>query len=189
MHLKIEIRDCSIGKGLFALALIHPGELIFYVNGPLVGFEECLRLDNQGDHAIQVGHNLYVDSGFPARFINHSCDPNAGICDGQRIIAIRTIRPGEQVSFDYSTCMLERHWEMECRCGAPACRGVVRDFDALPRALQARYIGLGVVQPFILEHLVAAPVATPARTPPRRDRPGPPPIAPARRRPAEHAVI
>ena len=54
-------------------------------------------------------------------------DPNAGFAAGEPVLyALRDIRAGEEVCFDYSTAMSEAGWELECRCGAAGCRGVVR---------------------------------------------------------------
>ena len=151
MHLKVELRDCIHGKGLFATGTIRPGDLIFYVNGSLVSYEEGLKLPCGGDHTVQIGPNLYVNPQFPSKYINHSCNPNAGIADDLRIIAIRPIEGGEQVCFDYSTCVMERSWTMECACGSDNCRGIIGDFDALPWELQKKYVDMGIVQPFIME--------------------------------------
>jgi hypothetical protein len=151
MHLKVELRDCIHGKGLFATGAIRPGDLIFYVNGSLVSYEDGLKLPCGGDHTVQIGPNLYVNPQFPSKYINHSCDPNAGIADDLRIIAIKPIERDEQVCFDYSTCVLERSWTMECACGSKNCRGIIGDFDGLPPALQKSYVEMGIVQPFIME--------------------------------------
>ena len=43
-------------------------------------------------------------NGNDARFINHSCDPNCeSVIDDRRVFieAIRTIRPGEELNYDY----------------------------------------------------------------------------------------
>ena len=179
MHLKVTLKDCSLGKGLFASEWIRANDLVFYINGRELTYEEGLRLPCGGDHTVQIGPNRYINPQYPSKFINHSCDPNAGLRDGIRVVALRDIRPGEQVCFDYSTCVLERSWRMDCACGSPNCRRVIGDFDQLPRALQQRYIELGIVQPFILEMLqVRLPEAFTARSlihrassvpPPRRE--------------------
>jgi SET domain-containing protein len=82
-----------------------------------------------------------VDAGVggnDARFINHSCDPNceAVIVNGRIYIeAIRNIRAGEELSYDYA---YERDADTSadeealyvCRCGARNCRGTI----LVPRA-------------------------------------------------------
>ena len=71
------------------------------------------------------------------RWINHSCDPNSIIdCgiedDGEvfaRIIALRPIAAGEELTYDYA---FPAHLAEPCRCGAVNCRGLIIDEDALP---------------------------------------------------------
>jgi len=63
------------------------------------------------------------------RFVNHSCDPATLSVTEEMEIAVRDILPGEQITDDYG--MLNIIAELECRCGAPGCRGVVRSDDVL----------------------------------------------------------
>ena len=71
--------------------------------------------------------------GGPARWINHSCAPNceANEEDGRVFIdAVRAIRPGEELSYDYNLVLEERHTpklkrEHPCHCGARRCRGTL----------------------------------------------------------------
>lgn len=67
------------------------------------------------------------------------------------LVALRPIRRAEEIRFDYSTTMLERHETMDCRCGASSCRKVVGDFDELPLALQREYRNRGIVQGYICQ--------------------------------------
>ena len=60
---------------------------------------------------------------------------------------------GEELFWDYSTSMLERHWTMICNCGNQNCRKIITDFDLLPNALQGEYIKMNIVLPFILNEL------------------------------------
>ncbi len=158
MSQKIHIAQSDLGLGVFAKVPIEPRETIFYLTGKLICFEDAVAAV-EGEYTIQVGVDRYIDprSPSPARYLNHSCSPNAGFVDEIRLIALRQIRPGEEIRFDYSTTMLERYWELDCRCDSPQCRGRIRDFDLLPMALQRHYLRLGVVQDFILKE--AASVA------------------------------
>jgi uncharacterized protein len=151
MTLKVEIKDCKLGKGVFAVQDISEGELIFFVNGRLVTYEEGLTLPCGGDHTVQIGSDLYINPQPPSKYINHSCDPNSGIRDDLAIVAIRHIKSGEEVSFDYSTCVLERSFRMKCECGFKDCRKWIGDFDEIPDELKLKYIRLGIVQPFIMD--------------------------------------
>jgi hypothetical protein len=66
---------------------------------------------------------------------------------------LRDIKSGEELLWDYSTSMLERHWTMNCHCGSPLCRKVVQDFDLLPKGTQNKYLQHKIVLPFIMEML------------------------------------
>ena len=61
------------------------------------------------------------------RFLNHSCDANI-LSPGVEIeIAVRDVRPGEQLVIDYGELNVEL--PMDCQCGSPLCRRVVRRDD------------------------------------------------------------
>jgi len=152
--IKFQVSDSRFGLGVFAMVPIEPGEFILYVAGKLINFASS-RLPG-GEYAVQIGRDTYIDPIYPSRFLNHSCSPNAGLVDDIRLVALRQIIPGEEICFDYSTSMLERHWELECQCASPGCRGTIQDFDLLPSTLRNRYLSLGVVQSFILTETVPA---------------------------------
>jgi hypothetical protein len=70
-------------------------------------------------------------NGNEARFVNHGCDPNCQTVEVQKRIfieAIRTIRSGEELAYDYR---IQRDADdppdidivFACRCGAANCRG------------------------------------------------------------------
>lgn len=151
MQSKIHIRSGNIDIGVFASVPLQEGEVIFFVTGRLLTPKEVMALPGQGDGTIQIGHDLYVDPGYPAEFINHSCEPNAGIRDDLAIIALQPINVGEESRFDYSTCIQEEEFRMRCRCGAPCCRSEIADFSELPDDIKLKYISMGVVQPFIMD--------------------------------------
>ncbi|KAI5589275.1 hypothetical protein POPTR_005G182100v4 [Populus trichocarpa] len=66
------------------------------------------------------------------RFINHSCDPNCRtekwvvngeICIG--LFALRDIKMGEEVTFDYNYVRVVGAAAKRCYCGSPQCRGYI----------------------------------------------------------------
>jgi uncharacterized protein len=152
---KFYIEQCDVGLGVFANRDIAPGELILAIEGPMIDFAETKRRGPRECMAIQIGYNNYIDTRPPGVFVNHSCEPNAGIRQNKHLVALRPIRKGEEIRYDYSTTMEEQSFTMRCLCGAPGCRKVVRDFSTLPRQLQEHYISQGIVMSFILERLHA----------------------------------
>nr|GMD55584.1 histone-lysine N-methyltransferase ASHH2-like [Ipomoea batatas] len=66
------------------------------------------------------------------RFINHSCDPNCStekwmvngeVCIG--LFALRDIKKGEEVTFDYNYVRVFGAAAKRCVCGSPQCRGYI----------------------------------------------------------------
>jgi hypothetical protein len=147
---KIYLDICDVGLGVFANRDIVPGEVILTIDGPLINFAETKRRGPRECMAIQVGYNNYLDTQPPGVFANHSCDPNSGILQNRNLVALRRIPKGLEVRYDYSTTMEEESFTMDCRCGSPICRKIIRDFSTLPLELQTKYTSLGVVMSFIL---------------------------------------
>lgn len=149
----IEIRDSVFGKGLFALKNIPAFTSICSIKGRSVRFKETLLLGEKESHSLQVGIDQYVLCESPFLYSNHSCNPNCAINNNLQLFTLCTIKKDEELFWDYSTSMLERHWTMKCSCGQNNCRKVVSDFDLLPPLLQQQYINMNIVLPFILEEL------------------------------------
>lgn len=150
--LKIARRRSKIhGNGVFAIAPIRKGERIVEYRGRLRSHEESDELYEGG---IGTGHTFLftlnkhwiVDAnvgGNVARWINTGCEPNAIAFihsenkkkpdpkkDRVFIEALRTIKPGEEIIYDYGfafdipyTVALLRLWA--CHCGSPKCRGTM----------------------------------------------------------------
>lgn len=148
---KIATGRGNLGSAMFAGQDIKEGEEILRFVGRRITFEEAVAKGERQSDTLQIGDDLYLDLEEPGRSVNHSCDPNAGIADDLRLVAIRDIEKGEEIRFDYSTTMAEDYWTMECHCGSASCRGVVKDFKDLPHDLQQKYLELGVVERFIVE--------------------------------------
>jgi hypothetical protein len=149
----VVVRQGAIGRGVFAARGFQPGEAILRLAGPVLDPAEVLALGPDRAYALQIGAREFLDLMTPGRYLNHSCDPNAGILNDRVIIALRAIARGEEVRFDYSTAMHRDHWTMECHCGGPLCRRVVLDFHHLPPITQNRYLQLGIVQRFIVDEV------------------------------------
>lgn len=71
------------------------------------------------------------------------------------LLSIRDIEEGEELSFDYSTSMVDEPWSMECACGDALCRGHIANFLDMPDSVQQYYAGLGCLP----EHVWATAAA------------------------------
>lgn len=149
----IEIQSSRFGKGLFATKDIAPNTLLCLIQGRNLSFKETLLLGDKESHCIQVALDQYILSDSPFLYSNHSCNPNCAINNNYEFFSLKEIKMGEELFWDYSTSMLERHWTMICNCGNQNCRKIITDFDLLPNALQEEYIKMNIVLPFILNEL------------------------------------
>lgn len=143
------IDECHFGLGVFANRKIQKGEIILVFGGNIIDFQETKRRGIWECMPIQIGPNQYIDTTPPGVFVNHSCDPNAGIHHDTNLVSLRIIDKGEQITFDYSTTMEEKSFTMECLCKSPQCRKIVADFSTLPRAVQKRYYEQQILMRFI----------------------------------------
>jgi hypothetical protein len=133
------------GMGVFAHEFVEKGERLMVWGGAIVDDEQLLRLPLVlRQHSVQVEEGLYLASVIPdddADFINHCCDPNAGLQGQIVIVARRDIAPGEEVCFDYAMSDSNPYDEFDCECGAANCRRRVTGNDWMSPDLQERYKG------------------------------------------------
>lgn len=151
------IAETENGRGVFAGRDYEKGEAIFRFEGQILTEDELpTPYDEVEDHYMQIGEGLYMGpSGKADDLVNHSCDPNSGIkIEGRNVnlFAIRSIKKGEELSWDYSTTIDEDDWQLDCNCGSPKCRKKVGDFKYLPEDTKKKYIELGIVPDYIVKN-------------------------------------
>lgn len=164
--LKLKLKNCVHGKGVFAVNKINAGELILQFNGPVIladklPFPYCA----ENDYYLQIGPEIFLGpSDDLDDFVNHSCDPNCGVIISSRttsLIAITPISPGSEITFDYSTTMDNFWWEMDCACGSENCRQKIKNFVDLDAEIKERYVQLGIVPDYILQKLTKCYILNP----------------------------
>ena len=69
----------AIGRGVFAAQYFQPGQPILTFGGPVLTTPEMLALGPDRAYALQVGPGEFLDLTPPGRYLNHSCDPSAGL--------------------------------------------------------------------------------------------------------------
>jgi SET domain-containing protein len=116
------IKRTVTGLGMFALERIPAGTRIVEYVGPLVSNEEVERRKT-GKYFFGVNSKWSID-GTPrsnvARYINHSCRPNAeAIISGRRvwIWSKRSIKAGEEIAYNYGPEYFKEHIKpVGCKC-------------------------------------------------------------------------
>ncbi|MGH7444322.1 MAG: SET domain-containing protein [Longimicrobiales bacterium] len=138
-----EVRRSAVqGRGAFAIRPIRRGERIGEYKGERISWEEAdARYDDESQERhhtflFEVDDDTVIDAavhGAGVKYINHSCDPNCEpvIEHGHVFIdAIRNIRTGEELFYDYNYILDEPHTaavkkRYPCWCGSRKCRGTI----------------------------------------------------------------
>lgn len=132
---KCDVREAADRGGYTVMAIkpIQKGELIVVWSGTLVDGATLTDLPPPVKrHSLQVEEDHYLVSltdSEPADYVNHSCTPNAGLSGQIALVAMRDIRPGEEVTYDYAMSDGSPYDEFTCRCETARCRGRVTGDD------------------------------------------------------------
>lgn len=147
----VQARHSQIhGTGVYAIAPIKKGTRVLEYLGERISHAEAdSRYEKKGDddgHTFLfiASNRTVIDAGVDgndARFINHSCAPNCEtVIEKSRVFidAIRNIKPGEELGYDYqltweSTDDPEELANYACRCGAKQCRGTMLDKEPVDK--------------------------------------------------------
>ena len=124
---------------------ISKGELIVVWSGKLVSGEELRELPQTvRRYSLQVEESQYLVSLTdcePADYVNHCCEPNAGLSGQITLVAMRDIKVGEEITYDYAMSDGSPYDEFRCSCGSVHCRGHVSGSDWRDAELGRRYAG------------------------------------------------
>src|SRR5215470_2924711 len=122
------------GLGLFATKPIKRAAYIATYRGRRISTEEADRRERRGAKYMFELNRRWVIDGSPrwnvARYINHSCRPNAKpVLRKGRIVfvAVRGIDPGEEITYDYGREYFDYFIKNGgCRCAACRTKAAVR---------------------------------------------------------------
>jgi hypothetical protein len=100
-------------------------------------------------YSWMLGPNEYdsiEDPGDDISFCyNHSCEPTTwfAVNDDSSLIAIRDLKVGDELTYDYATTETENsfHAGMQCLCGSAKCRGVLSGKEHQDPAFVEQYKG------------------------------------------------
>lgn len=117
------VKKSKSGLGLFANKEYKRGDFIIEYTGEKISEEEANR--RGGKYLFTVTDEVTIDGKGrenTARYINHSCIPNAEAEKDEdklivRILAKRHIMPGEEIFYDYGKEYWNEHIKpYGCRC-------------------------------------------------------------------------
>jgi len=85
---------------------VERGTVVYHLSGPT--FRKPTRT------SIQVSRDQHIEDKL-GRFINHNCDPTVNVVRTY-LVAIKTIHPGDSITFDYNANEDEMSNPFMCRC-------------------------------------------------------------------------
>lgn len=149
---KVWVRNSDKNKkGVFAKSNIDKGDVVAVSGGYVFTAHEFDKLPNNVKFlTFQVEENLFmgiknikeIETNW---FFNHSCNANLGQLGQISLVAMKKIRKGEELTFDYATALCKpkgfKSFKMKCHCGSRQCRGIITDNDWKIPALQKKYKG------------------------------------------------
>jgi SET domain-containing protein len=152
LNSKLKVKDSPMGgKGTFAVKSIKKGEKLLIMGGFITFIKDELDLPSEfNDNGLQITEDLVISVRDKKNlgginFVNHSCNPNAGINGQIFLVAMKNITAGEEITFDYAMTLYSSKnvpkYKMKCDCKAKNCRGVITSDDWKITELQKKYDG------------------------------------------------
>ena len=131
-----KIKKSKIDKnGLYANQNIKKGTRIIEYKGKIISVKQSEvspKFDNRkAIYLFNINKKYDLDGDFKfntARLINHSCDPNCEVFgSGLKIwvYAMKNIKKGEELSYDYGFSYDDDYKAYPCRCGTESCAGYI----------------------------------------------------------------
>ena len=125
--------------GCYTKAAIKKGTQIVEYTGPRLTVAQANRKYKDAVRTYLFGlddEKHVIDGEGIAAFINHSCAPNCEPDEvGGRVyvFALRNIKAGEELTYDYNLYDGELEDESICHCKAKKCRGTMYSDDEIAR--------------------------------------------------------
>lgn len=126
-NFKLGVKRSKTGLGLFALQDIPKGACIIEYKGRVISNKEAYTSNSL--YLFEINSKITIDGtsrSNKARYINHSCGPNAEaeIHKGRiYIFAKKNIKEGEEITYDYGKEYWDEHIKPKgCRCAKCAIK-------------------------------------------------------------------
>ncbi len=147
-----KIKKSNIDKnGLYANCDIKKGTKIIEYKGKIISVAQS-EIDpkfnnNKAIYLFNINKKFDLDGNYrsnTARLINHSCNPNCEVFgSGLKVwvYAMKNIKKGEELSYDYGFSFDEDYKKFPCRCGSENCVGYIIREGSRWRIKKSRKIG------------------------------------------------
>ena len=122
-------------QGLCAARNIKIDEKVIEYIGKKITHEQAEKDTKYGydvTYLFTLNKKYLLDGDFKfntARLINHSCDPNCEVLDISKtkiwVTAMRDIKKGEELSYDYGFGFDSNYKDHKCKCGSKNCVGFI----------------------------------------------------------------
>ena len=131
-----KIKKSKIDKnGLYANCDIKKGTKIIEYKGKIISVKKSAedpKFDNdKAIYLFNINKRFDLDGNFKfntARLINHSCNPNCEVFgEGWKvwIYAMKNIKKGDELSYDYGFSFDENFKKYPCKCRSKNCAGLI----------------------------------------------------------------
>lgn len=131
------------GYGVFTNEPIKKGGFIAELKGSKIHYKSSVvGQSNRYSDWIGIGKDTWIDPIDEFQYLNHSCNPNAGL-KGMRTLrmhALRDIEAGEEITIDYSTTEADPDFCFENAEEGIGCRKFVGSIQSLPPEVYERYL-------------------------------------------------
>ena len=128
------------GKGIILNRDIKKDETIFI----FLGREKIHTAGDwfHGPNWFQIGYAKWIEPrpGSAGNYLNHSCSPTAGVHGKNKIVAMRDLKMGEEITIDYALTETYPLWHMKCNCRSKNCRKIVKPYQDMPAQRMKKYV-------------------------------------------------
>lgn len=142
---RIEIRPSKVLKGeigVFAIRNLLKNSIVAdasqFANLRFIPWEDFSELDSVTKKKI-IGYCPATPKGFSvppdlnylsiAWHMNHSCNPNVGFNMHDDFVAMKNIKKGDELVWDYGFDETNPAFKMKCACGERGCRKIITGND------------------------------------------------------------
>jgi hypothetical protein len=145
----LEIKD----KKVLSKVLLPANSIILEFKGDILLKQNILNFND----VLQISLTQFLSlSGEMDDLVRHNCNPTCGLrIIGTRalLVSLYDIKPGMEITFDYSTSsnLTKEEWEMECFCQSEMCRQKISGFQYLSDDLKKSYISKKIVPLYLIK--------------------------------------